>query len=297
MGKILSILSRLIISLIISSLPLIASAQIPPKPLWAIKGVKHLNDNRIHKDYEFVAFHHELTDQNIIPDDNLAILRLNMAEYFNVNPDQISIDSIADPNLSRATYSVSFPAYGKDEITKVFVQPVDSYSRYNDNIDGSYDYILDQLYAISDKDSTPNFDNFELTRKYNGLPVSMSLIPGLGQIYKGQAVKGYSILGTEVFFCAAIAFGEINRAYYMKEARKNPEVYDSWKSKANGYRTVRNIGIIFASATYIYNIFDAAFAKGAPHVVISRKNHYPADMVFTPVASPDRLGIGVSLTF
>ena len=297
MKNLLSIIYPLIICLIIFSFPFRASAQIPPKPLWAIKGVKHLNNHRISKDYQFVAFHHELTDNDVVPDDNLALLRLNMAEYFNVNPDKISIDSLADPNLSRTTYSVSFPSVDKEELTRVYVQPIDSYQKYNNNIDGSFDYKLDELYAISEKDETPIFDNFKVTRRYGAKPVFMSLIPGLGQIYKGQAAKGYSILGTEVFFCAAIAYGEINRAYYMKQARKNPGNYDSWKSKAHTFRTVRNIGIVFASATYLYNLLDAAFAKGAPHILISQPNSYPVDMVFTPVAAPDHLGIGVSLTF
>ena len=272
-------------------------AQATPKPLWAIKGVKHLNEHRINRDYDFVAFHHEITDQDVVIDDNLFLLRQNMAEHFNVSPDVISIDSIVDNSLCRPTYSVSFPSNDKKDITKVYVQPVDSYQRFSNNIDGSFDYDLDELYAISEKNTTPSFDNFEVTRKYNGLPVAMSLIPGLGQIYKGQAAKGYSILGTEVFFCAAIAYGEINRSYYLKQGKKHPETYDSWKSKSNTFRTVRNIGIVLASATYLYNIFDAAFAKGAPHVIISRKNQCPADMVLTSYVSPWQLGGGITINF
>lgn len=297
MKKILFTFYILTIGLISFSLPLTTSAQIPPKPLWVIKGVKHLNSHRFSKDYEFVAFHHEITNQAVVNDDNLFLLRQNMAQHFDVSPSRISIDSVADPELSRATYSVSFQNLTNDEITKVYVQPVDSYIRYDDNIDGSYDYVLDQLYAISDKDTTPTFDNFEVTRKYDGLPIAMSLIPGLGQIYKGQSAKGYSILGTEVLFCAAIAYGEINRAYYMKKAYNDPGAYGSWKSKANTFRTIRNIGIIFASATYLYNIFDAAFVKGAPHILISRHNSYPANMVFNPVVSPWQLGGGITINF
>lgn len=297
MKKLLSILFPFFIGLIIFSSPLNVSSQVPPKPLWAIKGVKHLNEHRISKDYEFVVFHHDIIDQDLVLDDNLFLLRQNMAQQFNVSPDVISIDSIVDSSLSRSTYSISFPSIGKEEITKVYVQPVDSYQRFNNNIDGSFDYNLDELYAISVKDTTPVFDNFEVTRKYRALPVAMSLVPGLGQIYKGQSAKGYSILGTEIFFCAAIAYGEINRAYYMKQARKNPGNYDSWKSKANTFRTVRNIGIVFASATYLYNLLDAAFAKGAPHILISRPNSYPADMVFTPSLSPWQLGGGLTINF
>lgn len=292
-----SLTYRLFFSLIAFSLSLSISAQVPPKPLWAMKGVKQLNDHRITEGYQFIAFHHELTDVAVVPDDMLALLRQNMARHFNVEPDFISIDSVADPSLLRPTYALSFPSPDKDELTTVYVQPVDSYIRYDDNINGSYDYILDQLYAVSEKDVTPSFDNFEVTRKYNGLPVAMSLIPGLGQIYKGQRAKGYSILGAEIVFCGAIAFGEITRAYYMRQARKDPDFYYSWKSKANTYRTVRNIGIAFAAATYLYNIFDAAFAKGAPHVVISCKNSSPADLVIVPEAFPGHFGAALSFSF
>lgn len=297
MKKILSKYIRILFCLLAFSFLQPLSAQVPPKPLWVKKGVTQLNRHRLNHSYEFVAFHHELTNQSIIPDNQADILRLNMAKHFNVNPHSITIDTISDPELNRTTYSVSFPAHDEEEITRVYVQPVDSYQRYDDNIDGSYDYILDQLYAISEKDTTPSFDNFEVTRKYNGIPVAMSLIPGLGQIYKGQAAKGYAILGSEVFFCAAIAYGEINRAYYMKKAHKNPGNFESWKSKANTFRTVRNIGIVFASATYLYNILDAALAKGAPHVIISRKNLYPADLVISPQASPWHFGASLAFTF
>lgn len=291
-----SILLFLIVALALC-LSLECSAQVPPKPLWVIKGVKHLNEHRVSKDYEFISFHHDLSEQPVVNEDRMLLLRNNMASYFNVTPDAISIDSIYAPSLSRTTYEVSFPTPGKEEITRLYVQPVDSYRVYDDNIDGTFDYKLDELYAISAKDEIPDFDNFKVTRQYNGLPVAMSLIPGLGQIYKGQAAKGYSILGAEAVFCAAIAFGEINRSYYMKQAREHSEFYDSWKSKANGYRAVRNVGIIFASATYLYNILDAAFAKGAPHVIISRNNSSPADMVIVPFASQGFFGAALSLTF
>ena len=293
----LSLQYKLLLSLIALSFWFSLSAQMPPKPLWVIKGVENLNKDRISTYYEFVAFHHELTDRAMVPDNELTLLRENMAEYFKVSPEVISIDSVADPSFARTTYRVTFPTPGKDEYTTVIVQPVDSYKRYDDNIDGSYDYKLDELYAISEKDVTPSFDNFEVTRKYNAMPAAMSLIPGVGQIYKGQRAKGYSILGAEIVFCGAIAFGEINRAYYMRQARKNPGNYDSWKSKANGYKVVRNVGIVFAAATYIYNIFDAAFAKGAPHVVISRGNSTPAELVIAPEAFPGHFGAALSFTF
>ena len=276
---------------------LTSAAQVPPKPLWVQKGVKSLNDKRFSTDYHFVAFHHQLTDEKVVETSRLYLLRENMAKEFNVDPQSISIDSIVSSDNNQPIYSITFPAHNSDENTRVYVKEVDSYTRYNDNINDSFDYELDELYAISEKDITPVFDDFKVSRKYNGLPVAMSLVPGLGQIYKGQAAKGYSILGSEVVFCAAIAFGEIYRNYYLKKGYKDPELFASWKSKASTFQTIRNIGIVLASATYLYNIFDAAFAKGAPHVVISRPKNKPMDMVFFPDASSHHLGAAISITF
>lgn len=276
---------------------LTSEAQVPPKPLWVIKGVKSLNEKRISTDYHFVAFHHELVDDKIVETSKLYLLKENMAKEFNVDPNLISVDSIISSDNIQPVYCITFRAHNSDENTRVYVKEVDSYARYNDNIDGSFDYELDELYAISEKDITPVFDDFKVTRKYNGLPVAMSLIPGLGQIYKGQSAKGFSILGAEVAFCTAITFGEIYRKYYLNQGKKDPGNYASWKSKSNTFRTLRNVGIVFASATYLYNILDAAFAKGAPHVVISRSNNKPMDLVFYPDASSRHVGAAMSITF
>lgn len=273
------------------------SAQSTTKPLWAQRGVKSLNNKRISKDYHFVSFHNEVVNSSPVQTSPLSLMRVNIGKEFGVSPEQIRIDSIVPADGGRVTYSVTFPSPSADELTTVYVQEVDSYSRYNDNINGSYDYDMYNLYALSDKDITPTFDDFEVTRKYNGVPLAMSLIPGLGQIYKGQSAKGYTIIGAEVVFVGAIVFGELNRSYYMKKGRENPEFYESWKSKASTFSTVRNIGIIFAGATYLYNIFDAAFAKGAPHVLIKQPNSSPIKMAFTPVATPWSFGAGMTITF
>lgn len=274
-----------------------SAAKVPPKPLWVQKGVKSLNDKRISSDYHFVAFHHELTDDHVVETDKIYLMRENMANEFGVDPKLITIDSIPSANDSQTIYRITFPSQDSEENSVVYLKEVDSYVRYYDNIDGSFDYELDELYAISEKDITPVFDNFKVTRKYNGIPVALSLVPGLGQIYKGQAAKGYVILGAEVVFCSAIVFGEIYRNYFIRQGKKDPQYYASWKSKSNTLQTLRNVGIVFASATYLYNILDAAFAKGAPHVIISRPDNKPLDMVFYPGISTGNFGVTLSITF
>ena len=273
------------------------AAQVPPKPKWAQNGVKSLNDQRKSLDYRFVAFRNDAVNDSRVVTDPLTVMRMNMASEFGVDPNLVSIDSIIPAPGERMTYSVTYRARNADEEVRVYVQKVDSYMRYEDNIDGSYDYDIYSLYAISNPDIIPTFDDFELTRRYGAKPVAMSLIPGLGQIYKGQPAKGYSLLGAEVLFAGAITFGELNRSYYMKQAKKNPDNFDSWKSKANGYRAVRNIGIVLGAATYLYNLLDAAFAKGAPHVIVKHPRNTSVDMVFSPYVSPDHFGAALSVTF
>ncbi|MCH5172271.1 MAG: hypothetical protein J1F31_05550 [Erysipelotrichales bacterium] len=272
-------------------------AQVSPKPLWVDKGVESLNEKRFSKDYHFLSFIHKSEDEKVVVTSPLALLRQNMAQEFNVSQDVITIDSIMPSGKGLVTYSISFPSQTSESLTTVYVQEVDSYYRYENNIDGTFDYDICNLYAVSDPDVTPKFDCFEVTRKYGALPVGMSLIPGLGQIYKGQSAKGYSILGGEVAFAATITFGEIYRKYYINQGKKDPVNFDSWKSKSNTFRAMRNVGIILGGATYIYNLLDAAFAKGAPHVLIKPAQGNPIDMSFTPIAYPGGFGAGFSFTF
>ncbi|MDD3626745.1 MAG: tetratricopeptide repeat protein [bacterium] len=86
-------------------------------------------------------------------------------------------------------------------------------------------------------------------------------VPGLGQIYKGQKVKGYVILGAETLFLLATlnAMGEYNDAKSAYEDAKYGEDfealysdYESASGKANGMAAV--LGILWT-----YNIIDASF--------------------------------------
>lgn len=273
------------------------SAQVSPKPLWVDKGVKTLNKKRFSKDYHFLSFIHKAEDERVVVTSPLSLLRQNMAQEFNVSQDVITIDSIMPSGKGLVTYSISFPSQTSESLTTVYVQEVDSYYRYENNIDGTFDYDICNLYAVSDPDITPKFDCFELTREYGALPVAMSLIPGLGQIYKGQSAKGYSLLGVELAFAATITLGEIYRKYYINQGEKNPVDLDSWKSKSNTFRTMRNVGIILGGATYIYNLLDAAFTKGAPHVLIKPAQGNSIDMSFTPIACQGGIGAGLTFTF
>ena len=274
---------------------LTVSAQPGPLPLWAQRGVAKLNNDRISKDYHFEAFNRQLTDSSIVITAPVPLLRMNMAENLGVAPESISIDSIMPAPGERTTYRLTFPSPRAEEEETVYVQRVDDYLRYDNNIDGSFTYDIRNLYAVSEPDITPVFDNFTVTRRYGALPLAMSLIPGMGQIYKGQAAKGYALLYSEIAMAALITYGDLYYRYYMKKAKKEPWVYGSWKSKANTFRAVRNIGIILGGAAYIYNLFDALLAKGAPRVVIKPASKNVSDISFLPMVFPNYFGAGITV--
>lgn len=267
------------------------------KPLWVQKGTAHLNKQRIEKDYSFVKLSVTRTNDSIIPSDKFLLLKDFISKKYSVNSENIIIDSIVSSVSESVTYKISFPASGKQEMDVLFAQLIDQYSNYDNNIDGSYDYDIFQLFAISEQDVTPTFDNFQISRKYDQLPTLMSLVPGLGQIYKGQTAKGYTIMGVEAALIGSIIYTTTQANRYQRYADSGEGVYSSWESKVHFFKQIRTISAIAGGAVYIYNILDAALGKGAPHVIVKQKAQSRVDLSFHPIISPHSTGFGISMTF
>lgn len=77
-------------------------------------------------------------------------------------------------------------------------------------------------------------------------------------------------MGAEVVFIGTAIVCEHKRSKHMKQMREHPDLTDNWYSKAKSWRTMRNLAIGCACITYIYNICDAAFSKGARQVLVSK---------------------------
>lgn len=115
----------------------------------------------------------------------------------------------------------------------------------------------------------PVFDRTYLTTSYGVAPVFMSIIPGLGQWYKGSKVKGVCMFGAEAVAVAGIIFTDNQRASYVKKAKEHPKFAVQYGNKADSWETGRNICIGVAAGIWIYNIVDAIVAKGARRVVVN----------------------------
>ena len=141
----------------------------------------------------------------------------------------------------------------------------------------------------------PKFDRTYLTTSYGAAPVAMSLIPGVGQMYKGSTVKGVCMLGGVAALGIGALLCENTRSDYKNKMKEQPEFAQSYNTKANNYETARNILIGAAAAVYVYNLVDAAVAKGARRIIVkSATNSY---LSLHPVATPYATGLSLTYNF
>lgn len=275
---------------------LLLSSAIPAqtKPRWVQKGVKSLNKERIDKNYRFCEFTTSGTDVTRLQADRFQPLLEYIGAQYGANPDMMQLDSVE--YAGRTTYRISFLSGGQP--AEVQAQRIDAWSQLDDNI-GISQMQLSQLYAVSDKDASPVFDHFTLTDRYGAKPAWMSIIPGVGQIYKGQAAKGYTLLGVEAALIGASIGTAIEMNRYKRLEKNDPGNKPSWDSNISTFRTLRNASLIIAGGIYIYNLIDAAVAKGARRVLIKQPDNRntAAEISFAPALSPFGVGMGAVVRF
>ena len=273
-----------------------------PTPRWVKKGVDELNRQRTNASYSFHIFHQEDNNRAFYKFDRLTPLLQYIDTEYNVEASGLTVDSIPANGDLPASYMVTFEKDGQP--TTVYARIVDQYQKFEDYADNTSEYDFYQLYAISNPGfTTPDFDNFTLKRKYGIKPVFMSIIPGLGQIYKGEPAKGYTFLGIEAAMVASIVYATTQVNKWNNLAKKNPEFYDNYQSKATTFRQWRTFCLIAGGALYVYNLFDAALAKGARYVDIKKNTSPDMQLTFTPYFIPDPMssgfdyGLSLQLTF
>ena len=156
-------------------------------------------------------------------------------------------------------------------------------------------YEVDVLYTVTDKNSYGGSydDKITVTTKY-GAAGFLSIIPGVGQIYKGSIAKGSLILVGEVAAAGGILLCENTRASYVKKMQEQPKHAAEYNSLADTWETGRNICIGAAAAIYVYNLIDAFVSNGAKHVIVQKGR---TSLSMAPVAYEDGVGVGLALKF
>lgn len=154
-------------------------------------------------------------------------------------------------------------------------------------------YVCHTLFAVATSELPVLFDNVTFSRKYGIRGFARSIIPGWGQLYKGQKVKGACIMGGEVLLIGGIITTESLRSSYVKKMKEQPKFFQTYNSKADNCENARNICIGAAAALYVYNLIDAIVSPGAKRTIV-RKQEFP---LIQPVASNDFSGVSLSWRF
>lgn len=165
--------------------------------------------------------------------------------------------------------------------------------------DGNYH--LTTLYARSQVDVTPQFDDVKLTTKYDINDMWRSaIVPGWGQLYKGSTLKGGLIMGGTVACIGAIIFTDCTRASFNSKIQKthDAKLKLHYADQRTAYATGRDICIGALCALYVYNIVDAIVAPGARRVLTSPAGSNKFSYHWSPTLTDDMgVGLTASITF
>lgn len=260
------------------------------KPKWLTQAIPESQSNS----YVFVKSHGE--GSSLVEAKQMAFVamtrKLEIERGLTVNA-----HLHAEENM-RQTQSESETEY-KQEITldvtengrklEIVCREIDDYWVERDG-----EYWVDVLYAVVDKNSYGGSydDDIVVTTRY-GAAGLLSIVPSVGQFYKGSMVKGSLILAGEIVAVGGIVLCENTRASYIKKMYEQPKYASEYNSLADSWKTGRNICIGVAAAVYVYNLIDALTTNGAKRVIVKDKLR----LVAAPYADNNSFGVGLALNF
>jgi len=174
---------------------------------------------------------------------------------------------------------------------KIVCREIDEYWELADG-----KYLVNVLYTVSDRNARGGSydDKITVTAKYGAAAGLLSIVPGVGQFYKGSIAKGSLILGGEILAAGGIILCENTRAAYIKKMKEQPKHASEYNSLANRWEIGRNISIGVAAAIYITNLIDAFATIGAKHIVVQQGR---ATLSAAPYVDSRSAGVGFALKF
>jgi hypothetical protein len=125
-------------------------------------------------------------------------------------------------------------------------------------------YLLWELYEVSQGAAFAAVIP-EYTTHYGGSALWRSMIiPGWGQFHKKKTAKGIIFLTTEIVAVSGLAFCEIRRSDNWRKSAEttNVNVAKEYRNRADSWELRRNIFVGAAAGVYLWNVLDAALAKG-----------------------------------
>ena len=257
------------------------------RPEWLTKGVETLNAKRSNTTYRFVSVRASGADLKALQNERINTLSAYLGQTYKVQGLESSkiVSARAEGQVETVeTYEMEYKTDVSSE--KFYARLVDEYWEFQSS-SGLYEYHA--LFAVSEPGQTPVFDEFNVTSPNGAAPALMSIIPGVGQFYKGQKVKGLVLFGAEAASVIGALYCENQRSDNVKKMATYPRQVKEYSDKASDWKTRRNILWGVAGAVWVYNMIDAIAVKGKPKVII--KPNKQSTLSFVPIANPQYAGL------
>lgn len=243
-----------------------ARADVPPE--WTKKSEQSLNAKRSNDTYEFKVLRTEDKELNHLHARRFYPLYEYLAGKYGSDVNTMSIDSLSVGGLP--TYRVSFRT--GEGVSTVIARLVEVYESIDYNVEQDPVFEMCQLYAIGHKDTDVVFDDFSRREINRSVAALISVIPGAGQLYKGNKAKGYALFGTSVVFAGAAFASQYKMVEWRSMMDKEPGVRDSWESKSIAMRKQRNILLGAIGCLSAFSIFDAIAGEEVPRITVKRSD-------------------------
>ncbi len=261
------------------------------KPQWLTKSLPESISGR----YIFVRAHGE--GDSLIEAKQVAfsqmINRLEVTRKVTINT-ELTIQEHLEMNehQTNSTYNhdVVMNVIENGRQYQVSCREIDDYYEVRGGV-----YQVDILYTVATTRGLNGSydDKIEVTSRY-GAAGFLSIVPGVGQIYKGSTRKGALIIAGEVAALGGVLLCEETRASYVKKMYEQPKYASEYNSLANTWETGRNICIGAAAAIYVVNLIDAFAADGAKRVIV-KKNR--ANVRAVPYYDSRSFGAAITMNF
>lgn len=261
------------------------------KPKWVGNTPKELNDT--YRFIEVVAYGADISSARMEAKQQLAqneqlrravLVSVNTGNRQNI--EQVIVDGDMKETIQN---NITIDTEISGQQYRLQAYPVDEYVEHEHGQVKLY-----ALYMVGISDNV-KFDRTYLTTNYGAVPVVMSIVPGLGQWYKGSKAKGISLFGATALGVTGTLICENQRNSYVKKIKETPKFAKEYEDKKSTWETGRNVCIGATAVIWIYNLIDAAVAKGARRVEVSPANRNSFTM--TPVANGEYAGIVLTYHF
>ena len=152
-------------------------------------------------------------------------------------------------------------------------------------------YHMTTLYTVAQNSLGGTYnDKISTTNQYSPVVGLISIVPGAGQMYKGDYGKGATFLTAGVASAAGIVLCECTRYAYAAKVHQQPQYALEYNIRASNWATGRNVCIGV----------DALVAKGARRVIVEPQGGYwsmQSSAIINPITQIGEPNMGVAYHF